>query len=208
MEMGDVIAIVLRIIVIVSVVLFVYYTNYLFKKAGKSKYKYLYRALIVIADICIIAVTLLPRYAILPGKIDVSSFNDVIDFSRTTKEEYYAFEAEKYGGSIFVDDIKYLDEHISTVKKNSIKEITFEGNENGINWLCAPVIAERDMSLLGCRQDVTGAFVLWDDKNVVYVNYWYKAKGLLIHTVTFPELFYKATPDLNDIIKNVLESEL
>lgn len=203
MEIGDIIAIILRIFVILAVVLLAFYTHYLFKKVGKSKNKYLCRTLIIVIDVCIIAVTLFPCYIILPSKIEVSAFNDVINFNQTAKEEYYDFEAEKYGGILFVDDIESLEERINTIKKNPINRIAFEGNENGINWLSFPVIAKRDMSLLGCRYDVTGAFVLWDDNNVVYVNYWYKAKGLFIHTITFPELFYKEPLDLNNMIKDM-----
>lgn len=203
MEIGDLVAIVLRIFVILAVVLFVFYTHSLFKKVGKSKNKYLCRTLIVAIDVCIIAITLFPCYIILPSKIEVSAFNDVIDFNQTAKEEYYDFEAEKYGGIIFVGDIESLEKHISTIKKDSINGITFEGNDNGINWLSSPVIAKRDMALLGCRYDVTGAVVLWNDSNVIYVNYWYKAKGLFIHTITFPELFYKESLDLDDMIKDV-----
>lgn len=204
MEIGDLIAIVFRTLVVVSVVIFVCYTYFRLKKVSEKKC--LYRTLIVAVDIFVISVTLLPCYIILPGKIDVSGFDSVIDYNQTAKEENYSFETEKYGGNLFVDDVESLEEYISIVKKNSIKGITFKGKENEINWLCTPVIAERDMSLLGCRYDVTGALVLWDDKNVVYINYWYKAKGLFIHTLTFPELFFKESVDLNDIICSISQS--
>lgn len=211
MDMGYIIAFIARIFALMSVALFVYYMYSLFKKAGSSKNKVIYRILTVIFSGFVLAITLFPFYYILPGKTDVSAFNNIVEYTKDNKSDYYYFQTKNYSGSFVIDSIDNLDEYkdyIDTFMDVYVKGLSpFNGKENGINRMNAPVVAKRDAYLLGCRSDVFSEMLLWDEENVIFVQYWYESKGFLLDIFTFPELFYKETIDLNKILNNTKTEE-
>lgn len=202
--MGEIIAVIARILAILIVGVFVFCMILLAKKVAISPRRLFYRILIVIATTFILAVTLLPRYYIFPSKIDISSFGEVVDFAERNKLEDYAFQTKNYSGYFVVEDISHLEEYKNLIYDFTKGKMVIEGKENNIKHMCAPVIATREVSTLGCRSDVESKILLWDDKNVVYISYWYEAKGFIVHVFTFPELFYKDSISLDKILTNVL----
>ncbi len=209
MDTGDFIITFIRIFALVSVAAFVIYLMIKFKKAGKLKNKLLHRCVIIFFVVFILFLTLFPYYLIVPNKIDLSSFDSIIDFHEKRKENYYHFDTKNYGGEFYVGDIEELAEYKGYIKefaKNEVEfiksEKVFSKEENGINWLSAPVVATRSDWTLGFRDDVKSKMLLWDDKNIVYISYWYHARGLFIPSLTFYELFYKKTLDFEEIFKS------
>lgn len=204
MDIGYIITLIVRIFALIVVGAFSFYMFSLFKKVAISKKKALYRILIVIVTIFVMVVTLLPRYYILSNKLDVTPFDRVIEYAEENKGDYYSFHTKKYSGYFKVKNINELEEYQSYLKEFTKKGVVFKGSESGISWMSAPIIAKRDLYLLGYCWDTDSAILLWNDEKVVYLTYWYEARGIVIRSFTFPELFYKETIDLNKIIENAV----
>lgn len=202
MEIGDLIALIARIFALLLTTILIFRMIIVFKKIGVMKYKVFYRILIIIVSALIIFVTVFPCYYILPSKIDLSSFSEVVDFAKKNKVECYYFQTKNYSGYFEVNDIKHLEEYKNLIKEFTKKEVVFEENTNEIHCMSAPVIATRNISNLGCRSNVESRTLVWDDNHIVYISYWYEAKGFFIHVFTFPELFYKEKINFNKIIEN------
>lgn len=206
--MGEIIAFITRTLVLLILVAFVIYMISLVKKVATSHRRFFYRILIVFGTTFILVATLLPRYYIIPSKIDISSFTEVVEFAERNNLKDCAFQTKNYSGYFVVEDIGCLEEYKKIIYDFSKGKMIFESKEDNINCMRAPVIATREVSTLGCRSDVESQIILWDDENIVYISYWYEAKGFLIHVITFPELFYKDSIDLKQIISNTVKDGL